>query len=126
MWGYHSAIEAFGLKIFHAGDFNNGIGAKNLPRRRARGAEHDYLEKLKVLADLYPPSTSLCFRWTLGWAAHSPEGAEQFIGAIHTKTFAPMHFALEPERKMVNGLRRCETKGALPFHLAQRRENFEL
>ena len=65
-----------------------GIGAKNLPRRSARGAEHDHLEKLKVLPTLTPTFDLVMFPLDPAWQRIHPRG-RTVISAIHTKTFAP-------------------------------------
>ena len=126
--GVSFAIEAFGLKIFHAGDFNNWHWSEESTPSEARGAEHDYLEKLKVLADAYPAFDLVMFPLDPRLGSAFTRGAEQFISAIHTKTFAPMHFALEPgKEKIVNQFAPvAESKGVRYLSIWHNGDSFEL
>lgn len=99
--GVSFAIEAFGLKIFHAGDFNNWLWRQDMPAGEARGAEHDYLLKLEELSKEYPAFDWAMFPVDPRLDYDCLRGPRQFLEAIKVKNFVPMHYEFEPGKKYI-------------------------
>jgi len=90
--GISFAIEVEGKRIFHAGDFNNWHWSEESTEQEIRTAEISFLRKLKILAKAYPVFDLVMFPVDPRLGKDYMRGAEQFIQAIQTRAFAPMHF----------------------------------
>ena len=93
--GISFAIEADGKNIFHAGDFNNWHWNEESTEEEIRIAETSFLRKLKVLAKDYPAFDLTMFPVDPRLGKDYMRGAEQFVQAIQTRVFAPMHFGFD-------------------------------
>ena len=92
--GLSFAIEAAGKRIFHAGDFNNWHWNEESTEEEIGQAERSFLRKLKILAKAYPAFDLAMFPVDPRLGKDYMRGAEQFVRAIRTGLFAPMHFGL--------------------------------
>jgi L-ascorbate metabolism protein UlaG (beta-lactamase superfamily) len=90
--GISFLIETEGKKIFHAGDLNNWHWDEESTPAEIQRAEQKYLKELKALADETNQLDLAMFPVDCRLGKNYMRGAEQFINAIQTTLFAPMHF----------------------------------
>jgi L-ascorbate metabolism protein UlaG (beta-lactamase superfamily) len=95
--GVSFLIKLEDKKIFHAGDFNNWHWNEESTEEEICVAETSFLRKLKIVAKKYPELDLTMFPVDPRLGKDYMKGAEQFIQAIHTQHFAPMHFGINYE-----------------------------
>lgn len=85
-------VETEGKTIFHAGDLNNWHWADECPPEEARQYEKAYLGELKdIVKDINAVDVAM-FPVDNRLGTDYARGAKQFLDAIHTGLFVPMHF----------------------------------
>jgi L-ascorbate metabolism protein UlaG (beta-lactamase superfamily) len=90
--GVSFLVETSGLKIFHAGDLNNWHWDEESTPAEILSAERHYLKELKELAADSPSLDLVMFPVDCRLGKNYMLGAQQFVAAIKTANFAPMHF----------------------------------
>ena len=90
--GISFLIETENKKIFHAGDLNNWHWDEESTPEEAQASERLYLQELKTLANVTKHLDLAMFPVDARLGKNYMRGAQQFVEAIHTDVFAPMHF----------------------------------
>ena len=90
--GISFLIETEGKKIFHAGDLNNWHWDEESTPAEIQAAERAFLIELHTLAGETGHLDLAMFPVDVRLGKNYMRGAEQFVDAIRTATFAPMHF----------------------------------
>jgi L-ascorbate metabolism protein UlaG (beta-lactamase superfamily) len=90
--GISFLIETEGKKIFHAGDLNNWHWDEESTPDEIKEAELAFLEELQALSDETGHLDLALFPVDCRLGKNYMRGAEQFVDAIQTDLFAPMHF----------------------------------
>jgi L-ascorbate metabolism protein UlaG (beta-lactamase superfamily) len=90
--GVSFLIETEGKKIFHAGDLNNWHWDEESTPEEIQTAENDFLRELKVIANDTNRMDLVMFPVDCRLGKNYMRGAEQFVDAIQTDVFVPMHF----------------------------------
>lgn len=94
--GISWAIKIAGKKIFHAGDFGNWKWSDEMSESVAKGAEHDYLQKLAEIQKAHPQFDVALLPTDPRKGTSMGRGALQFIQAIKCRYIAGMHYELVP------------------------------
>ncbi len=90
--GVSFLIEAEGKRILHAGDLNNWHWKDESTPDEVAKAEKDYLRELEAITQAAPTLDVAMFPVDPRLGTDFARGAEQLIGRIPVKLFAPMHF----------------------------------
>ena len=90
--GISFLIETEGKKIFHAGDLNNWHWDEESTPEEIQEAEQNFLNELQTLATETNHLDLAMFPVDSRLGQNYQHGAEQFVDAIQTDLFAPMHF----------------------------------
>ena len=90
--GVSFLIETEGKMIFHAGDLNNWHWDEESTEEEAMASERLYLRELKTLTNVTKRLDLAMFPVDARLGTNYMRGAEQFVDAIRTDWFAPMHF----------------------------------
>ena len=90
--GISFLIETEGKKIFHAGDLNNWHWDEESTPEEIQEAEQSFLTELQTLAAETNRLDLAMFPVDSRLGKNYKRGAEQFVDAIQTRLFAPMHF----------------------------------
>lgn len=90
--GISFLIEAEGKKIFHAGDLNNWHWDEESTPEEIQSAERHFRQELKTLANETKHLNAALFPVDCRLGKNYMRGPEQFVDAIQTDLFAPMHF----------------------------------
>jgi len=90
--GISFLIETEGKKIFHAGDLNNWHWDEESTPEEIQEAEQNYLKELQTLSSEVKQLDLAIFPVDSRLGKNYKRGAEQFVDAIQTGFFAPMHF----------------------------------
>ncbi|MDO4703797.1 MBL fold metallo-hydrolase [Tannerella sp.] len=90
--GVSFLIETEGKMIFHAGDLNNWHWDEESTEEEAMASERLYLRELKTLTNVTKRLDLAMFPVDARLGTNYMRGAEQFVDALHTDWFAPMHF----------------------------------
>ncbi len=85
-------VEAGGKTIFHAGDLNNWHWNEECPAEEAAGYEAAFLKELALVAREVSAVDVAMFPLDPRLGADYMRGATQFLDAVKTGLFAPMHF----------------------------------
>ena len=85
-------MEAGGRKIFHAGDLNNWHWNEEETPKDAAKNERYFLDELALIAREVPALDAAMFPVDPRLGKDYTRGAEQFLDAIKTGLFIPMHF----------------------------------
>ncbi|TWV10464.1 MBL fold metallo-hydrolase [Bacteroidaceae bacterium HV4-6-C5C] len=123
--GISFLINLQGMRLFHAGDLNNWHWDEESTPEEIRKAESDFLAELKYLKQTAPQIDVAMFPVDRRLGKNYMRGAEQFIDAIATGTFVPMHFSEDYE----GGNRFKETalkKGCRFISITHRGESFDI
>lgn len=95
--GISFLIDLQGIRLFHAGDLNNWHWDEESTPEEIRKAESDFLAELHYLKQRAPQIDLAMFPVDRRLGKNYMRGAEQFIDAIATGTFVPMHFSEDYE-----------------------------
>jgi len=90
--GVSFLIEAEDKKLFHAGDLNNWHWDEESTPEEIKSAERHFLKELKALAGEAGEIDLVMFPVDCRLGKNYMRGAKQFVDAIQTGIFAPMHF----------------------------------
>jgi len=90
--GISFLIETEGKKIFHAGDLNNWHWDEESTPEEIQEAEQSFKEELHALSSEVNQLDLAMFPVDSRLGKNYMRGAEQFVDAIPTGLFAPMHF----------------------------------
>jgi L-ascorbate metabolism protein UlaG (beta-lactamase superfamily) len=90
--GVSFLIEAEGKTIFHAGDLNNWHWDEESTPEEIQAAERHFLKEVGLLARETRRLDLAMFPVDCRLGKNYMRGAEQFVDAIQTTVFAPMHF----------------------------------
>ena len=90
--GISFLIETEGKKIFHAGDLNNWHWDEESTPEEIQEAEQSYLNELETLSAETNRLDLAMFPVDSRLGTNYKRGAEQFVDAIQTGLFVPMHF----------------------------------
>jgi L-ascorbate metabolism protein UlaG (beta-lactamase superfamily) len=93
--GVSFLIEAESKTIFHAGDLNNWHWNEESAKEEVEEAETFYRNELDLLASKVKHLDLAMFPVDPRLGKDYMKGAEQFVDAIQTDVFAPMHFGEE-------------------------------
>jgi len=99
--GISFLIKAGGKTIFHAGDLNNWHWNEESTQEEIEEAELFYQNELDLLADNVNHLDLAMFPVDPRLGKDYMKGAEQFVKAIPTNVFAPMHFEEEYDKANV-------------------------
>ena len=91
--GISFLIKTEGKTVFHAGDLNNWHWDEESTPEEIQVAERDYLRELTTLANETKSLDLAMFPVDCRLGKNFRRGAEQFVDAIRTALFAPMHFS---------------------------------
>ncbi len=123
--GISFLIDLQGIRLFHAGDLNNWHWDEESTPEEVRKAENDFLTELKYLKQATPQIDVAMFPVDSRLGKNYIRGAEQFIDAIATGTFVPMHFSEDYEGG--NRFRIvAENKGCRFISITHRGESFDI
>ena len=95
--GISFLIDLQGVRLFHAGDLNNWHWSEESTPEEIRKAEGDYLAELRDLKREAPAVDVALFPVDRRMGRDYMRGATQFVEAIKTTTFVPMHFSEDYE-----------------------------
>jgi L-ascorbate metabolism protein UlaG (beta-lactamase superfamily) len=90
--GISFLFEMEGKKVFHAGDLNNWHWDEESTPLEIAEAENAFLQELKTLSDETAYVDVAMFPVDARLGKNYMRGAEQFVDAIQTGLFVPMHF----------------------------------
>lgn len=90
--GISFMIEVEGKTIFHAGDLNNWHWMDESPQEEWMRDEQNFLHELTVIQEKYNRVDVALFPIDPRLGKEYMRGGKQFIHAIQTSTFIPMHF----------------------------------
>ena len=90
--GISFMIEAEGKTLFHAGDLNNWHWMDESPEEEWKRDEQKFLNELKIIKEKYDKVDIAMFPIDPRLGTEYMRGGKQFIEAIQTSTFIPMHF----------------------------------
>lgn len=90
--GVSFLIKVDNKTIFHAGDLNNWHWNEESTQEEINEAENYYNNELTLLAEHVQHLDLAMFPIDIRLGKDYMKGAEQFINAIETNMFAPMHF----------------------------------
>ena len=90
--GISFMIEAEGKTLFHAGDLNNWHWMDESPEEEWKRDEQKFLNELKIIKEKYDKVNIVMFPIDPRLGTEYMRGGKQFIDAIQTSTFIPMHF----------------------------------
>lgn len=90
--GISFMIEAEGKTLFHAGDLNNWHWMDESPEEEWKRDEQKFLNELKIIKEKYDKVDIAMFPIDPRLGTEYMRGGKQFIDAIQTSTFIPMHF----------------------------------
>jgi L-ascorbate metabolism protein UlaG (beta-lactamase superfamily) len=90
--GISFLIETEGKRIFHAGDLNNWHWDEESTPEEIQKAERQYLRELKTIAREVNSLDLAMFPVDCQLGKNYMRGAEQFVAAVPTALFSPMHF----------------------------------
>ena len=90
--GISFMIEAEGKTLFHAGDLNNWHWMDESPEEEWKRDEQKFLNELKIIKEKYDKVDIVMFPIDPRLGTEYMRGGKQFIEAIQTSTFIPMHF----------------------------------
>lgn len=90
--GISFLIKADDKTIFHAGDLNNWHWNEESTEEEINEAENFYNDELTLLSEHVQQLDLAMFPIDIRLGKDYMKGAEQFINAIETDIFAPMHF----------------------------------
>ncbi|MDD2798034.1 MAG: MBL fold metallo-hydrolase [Bacteroidales bacterium] len=90
--GVSLLIEIDGKRIFHAGDLNNWHWKEESTPEEVESAEHYFLSELCDISTRISHLDVAMFPIDKRLGKDYMRGAEQFLSAIKTDLFAPMHF----------------------------------
>lgn len=90
--GISFMIEAEGKTLFHAGDLNNWHWMDESPEEEWKRDEQKFLNELKIIKEKYDKVDIVMFPIDPRLETEYMRGGKQFIDAIQTSTFIPMHF----------------------------------
>ena len=90
--GISFLIEMEGKKIFHAGDLNNWHWDEESTPEEIAEAEQGFLNELRIISGETNRIDLAMFPVDCRLGKNYMRGPEQFVDAIQTKLFAPMHF----------------------------------
>ena len=93
--GISFLIETEGKRIFHAGDLNNWHWDEESTPEEIQEAEQNYLIELQALTAEINQLDVAMFPVDSRLGKNYQRGAEQFVDAIRTRLFVPMHFGLK-------------------------------
>lgn len=111
--GISFLIETEGKMIFHAGDLNNWHWDEESTPEEIQAAERHFLKELTLLADEVKHLDLAMFPVDCRLGKNYMRGAEQFVDAIQTDLFAPMHFG--ETYKEANAFREYAEKAGCTF-----------
>lgn len=78
--------------VFHAGDLNNWHWSDESTPGETMQAEHNYINQLDYLAAVHNTVHLAMFPVDARIGSDYARGARQFLEAVHTDVFVPMHF----------------------------------
>lgn len=90
--GVSFLLEIDGTKIFHAGDLNNWHWMDESEEKEWKGYEKQYFHELDDIKNYTNNIQLVMFPVDPRLGKEYMRGARQFIEAIHTSVFMPMHF----------------------------------
>ena len=90
--GISFMIEAEGRTLFHAGDLNNWHWMDESTEEEWKRDEQKFLNELKIIKEKYDKVDIVMFPIDPRLGTEYMRGGKQFIDAIQTSTFIPMHF----------------------------------
>lgn len=90
--GISFMIELEGKTLFHAGDLNNWHWMDESPEKEWKRDEQKFLEELHLIQEQYGQVDVAMFPIDPRLGKEYMRGGKQFIRAIRTSTFIPMHF----------------------------------
>ena len=90
--GISFMIEAEGKTLFHAGDLNNWHWMDESTEEEWKRDEQKFLNELKIIKEKYDKVDIAMFPIDPRLGTEYMRGGKQFIDAIQTSTFIPMHF----------------------------------
>lgn len=90
--GISFMIEAEGRTLFHAGDLNNWHWMDESTEEEWKRDEQKFLNELKIIKEKYDKVDIAMFPIDPRLGTEYMRGGKQFIDAIQTSTFIPMHF----------------------------------
>ena len=90
--GVSFVIDVDGCRLFHAGDLNNWHWSDESTPGETMQAEHNYINQLDYLAAVHNTVHLAMFPVDARIGSDYARGARQFLEAVHTDVFVPMHF----------------------------------
>ncbi|MDH6305255.1 L-ascorbate metabolism protein UlaG (beta-lactamase superfamily) [Parabacteroides sp. PF5-5] len=123
--GVSFLLQTEGKQIFHAGDLNNWHWMDYSTNAEVEEAEKAYLYELGLLAKETNALNLAMFPVDPRLGRGYMRGAEQFVSAIRTSLFAPMHFA-EAYDKVAAFKAYAEAQHCRLLPLSSKGQTFEL
>lgn len=120
--GVSFLIETGGKIIFHAGDLNNWHWNEESTEEESRDYENAFLNELQTLVQTTRRIDLAMFPVDPRLGKDYMRGAEQFIDAISTKIFVPMHFGDKYEKAAAFG-GKAEARGCRFIALSHKGES---
>ena len=101
--GVSFAVEMENRHIFHAGDLNNWQWEGKTTPEKSRKMEGDFLAAVRDIKMEYPAFDLAMFPVDPRTGGDFTRGARQWLQAVPTRRFAPMHFPPAREQAMAFG-----------------------
>ncbi len=93
---FYLAVD--GISVFHAGDLNNWHWTDESMPEEAAAAECAYLNELRCIAEAHSSVHLAMFPVDARIGSDYARGARQFLQAVRTDIFVPMHFWNRPDK----------------------------